>query len=416
MNSDFQQILKELYSLQRLGIKTGLNHTRQLLRACDNPQKKLKLIHVAGTNGKGSTCAMIYSILHEAGLKVGLYTSPHLIHFNERIRVNGIPISDTHIVEFMDLFSKDIKVIQSTFFETTTAMALWYFQKKKVDYAVIETGLGGRLDSTNVINPEISILTTVSMDHREILGGTIYDIAGEKAGIIKKEIPVISCVQANTVQTVFEKKARSVGANIQFLKKPDQCNISLTGTTFIWDGSTHTTSLIGNHQAINTSLAIAGVRALNIGITQNNINMGLKKVAWPGRFQILSSCPPIIYDVAHNADGINATLNTINALFSGKPIGLMALKEDKEFSLIASSIKDQFETIWTIGDENNLLMPAIDLSQCLKKYDIDAHPINHLKDFTSSINKEKPGLVFGSHYIAEHIFKHFHFSFDKEFI
>ncbi len=416
MISDLQKILKELYSLQRLGIKTGLEHTEMLLGACGNPHKKLKCIHVAGTNGKGSTCAMIFSILREAGVKVGLYTSPHLIHFNERIRVNGIPISDEDIVEFMDLFYDDIKAIESTFFETTTAMALWYFHRKNVNYAIIETGLGGRLDSTNVIRPKISVLTRVSMDHREILGEKINNIAREKAGIIKKGTPAISCIQMNAVRSVFEEKAKAVGENIQFLKTPDRCSVSLTGTTFIWGDLPYTTSLIGNHQAVNASLAIKAVRSLNFNITQTTINRGLKKAAWPGRFQVLSFRPPIVYDVAHNADGINCALNTIKVLFNRKPVGLIALKEDKELELITPSLKDQFEKIWTIDDDNDLLIGAIDLSDRLKENDIDAQPISHLKDFTSSANIEIPGLVFGSHYIAKNVFKHFHFFFDNGFI
>ena len=289
MHSDFQQILKELYKLQRLGIKTGLEHTERLLDACGNPHRKLKFIHVAGTNGKGSSCAMIFSILREAGLNVGLYTSPHLIRFNERIRVNGVPISDAAIVKFMDLFFDDVKTIESTFFETTTAMALWYFNNQKVDYAVIETGLGGRLDSTNVINPEISVITKVSVDHREILGDDIKIIAHEKAGIIKKGIPVISCSQSESVQSVFKEKARFVGTEIQFVKEPDHCEVSLEGTTFTWCNKIFTTSLIGAHQAVNASLGVAAARLLIHHITRSLVNKGLKRTLWPGRFQVLTS-------------------------------------------------------------------------------------------------------------------------------
>ncbi len=416
MNSDFQQTLKELYKLQRLGIKTGLEHTERLLDTCGNPHEKLKYIHVAGTNGKGSTCAMIFSILRETGLNIGLYTSPHLIRFNERIRVNGIPIPDGSIVEFMDLFYDDVKTIESTFFETTTAMALWYFNKQKVDYAVVETGLGGRLDSTNVINPEVSVITTVSVDHREILGDDIKKIAQEKAGIIKKGIPAISCSQTKSVQSVLEDKAKSVETEIQFITGPDECEVSLEGTTFTWSDTKYTTSLIGTHQAVNASLGVAAVRLLNHHIPESLVNRGLKKTFWPGRFQILSSKKPIFYDVAHNVDGIKSTLNTINSIFNTEPVGLFALKEDKEVGLIAKSIKGHFETIWTFDDENNLLIPAVDLSNLLKEYNINTQPINRLSEFVSLVSIDKPGLIFGSHYIAEQVFKHFQFSFDKGII
>ncbi len=413
MHSDFQQILKELYKLQRLGIKTGLEHTERLLDACGNPHRKLKFIHVAGTNGKGSSCAMIFSILREAGLNVGLYTSPHLIRFNERIRVNGVPISDAAIVKFMDLFFDDVKTIESTFFETTTAMALWYFNNQKVDYAVIETGLGGRLDSTNVINPEISVITKVSVDHREILGDDIKIIAHEKAGIIKKGIPVISCSQSESVQSVFKEKARFVGTEIQFVKEPDHCEVSLEGTTFTWCNKIFTTSLIGAHQAVNASLGVAAARLLIHHITRSLVNKGLKRTLWPGRFQVLTSNNSIIYDVAHNADSVHCTLKTISSIFNTKPIGLFALKKDKELCSIAKSIKGHFETILTFDHENDLLMRAVDLSGLLKEYNINAQPISRLSDFVSLVNKDNPGLIFGSHYIAEQIFKQFHFSFDR---
>ena len=192
---DLSHILESLYSLQRHGIKLGLEHTYRLLEAIGNPHDGLRFIHVAGTNGKGSTCAMIYSILRASGKKVGLYTSPHLCHFNERIRVDGSPINDQEIMIFMNKAVNDIKQIESTFFETTTAMALDHFKNHEVDVAVIETGLGGSLDSTNVINPDLSVITPISLDHKDILGDDIVKIATEKAGIIKSGVPLICAEQ-----------------------------------------------------------------------------------------------------------------------------------------------------------------------------------------------------------------------------
>ena len=182
-------ILEELYSLQRLGIKIGLEHTFQLLDQIGNPHKKLRLIHVAGTNGKGSTCSILTKILIDHGLKVGLYTSPHLIKFNERIQINNCQISDEYIATFFNENRTKINNIEATFFETTTAMAFNYFQDQAVDYAVIETGIGGRLDSTNVITPKVCGITSISLDHMEILGETIEKIAIEKAGMIKEKVP-----------------------------------------------------------------------------------------------------------------------------------------------------------------------------------------------------------------------------------
>jgi len=196
-SADINHILEKLFKLQRLGIKVGLDHTYELLNRCGNPHNKLKTIHIAGTNGKGSTAAILQSILRTAGLKVGLYTSPHLVSFNERIRVNGIPISDDFIIEFMKMLNDDIDEIKSTFFETTTVLALYNFFIEKVDVAIIEVGLGGRLDSTNVLEPNLTIITSIDIDHQNILGETINEIAFEKAGIIKKDTPVITPNQPN---------------------------------------------------------------------------------------------------------------------------------------------------------------------------------------------------------------------------
>ena len=179
-SAEINSILDKLFSLQRLGIKVGLDHTYQLLDRCGNPHNKLKTIHIAGTNGKGSTAAMLQNILRTAGLSVGLYTSPHLVNFNERIRVDGISIPNSFIIKFMKNFNDDIDKIKSTFFETTTVLALYYFYYKKVDIAIIETGLGGRLDATNVISrPIVTALTPISHDHAGFLGNDLKNIARE---------------------------------------------------------------------------------------------------------------------------------------------------------------------------------------------------------------------------------------------
>ena len=200
--------LQYLYNLNRLGIKVGLQHTRDLLSVNNNPEKKINTIHIAGTNGKGSTCSMINSILLHKGLKVGIYTSPHLIRFNERIKVNNEEINDEYIISFLKKNKKNIEKIKSTFFETTTVMAFSYFQHKKVDVAIIETGLGGRLDSTNVLEPKITAITSISLDHRKILGETIKEISKEKSGIIKKNTPLVVSNQPRSAQLEIDKKAK----------------------------------------------------------------------------------------------------------------------------------------------------------------------------------------------------------------
>ena len=412
MASDFQKLLKDLYSLQRLGIKTGLEHTQQLLDACGNPHHQLKFIHLAGTNGKGSTAAFIYSILRASGLNIGLYSSPHLVRFNERIRVNGVPIADVKIVEYMKLFSADIRRIESTFFETTSAMAFWYFKQKKVDVAVIETGLGGRLDSTNVIEPKIAVITPISMDHSDLLGNELKSIAREKAGIIKEKTPVISSHQENAVKNVLVQKAAEVDAYLMFVDSPTDCTISMAGTFFRQDDLDYQLTLIGEHQAQNASLAVAAVREFGSPVNDDHIRIGLLNATWPGRFQVLSNDPHVIYDVAHNEQGIKSILKTANNIFGKKPIGLFALKEDKELELIANVIHGKFGKLLVMDDEQGLLMRSETLSMNLSKHGIAAELMKRFDDFTSYLLNGHPGIIFGSHYMAEPVFEHFQFPFD----
>ena len=221
-STDINYTLDKLFRLQRLGIKVGLEHTYELLKRCGNPQNDLKIIHIAGTNGKGSTSAMLQSILRKAGLKVGLYTSPHLVSFNERIRINGAPVSNSFIMDFMKKLNDDIDEIKSTFFETTTALALYYFYYEKVDVAVIETGLGGKLDSTNVVKPDLTIITHIDIDHQNILGHNIKEIASEKAGIIKKNTPVITSLQNKEVMEILSNRAKSLNTKIIMSRNPEK--------------------------------------------------------------------------------------------------------------------------------------------------------------------------------------------------
>ena len=367
---------------------------------------------MAGTNGKGSTAAFILSILRATGLKVGLYSSPHLVRFNERIRVNGVPIADEKIVEYMKLFSADIRRIESTFFETTSAMAFWYFKQKKVDVAVIETGLGGRLDSTNVIEPKIAVITPISMDHSDLLGNELKSIAREKAGIIKEKTPVISSHQENAVKNVLVQKAAEVDAYLMFVDSPTDCTISMAGTFFRQDDLDYQLTLIGEHQAQNASLAVAAVREFGSPVNDDHIRIGLLNATWPGRFQVLSNDPHVIYDVAHNEQGIKSILKTVNNIFEKKPIGLFAHKEDKELELIANVIHGKFGKLLVMDDEQGLLMRSETLSMNLSKHGIAAELMKRFDDFTSYLLNGHPGIIFGSHYMAKPVFEHFQFPFD----
>ena len=413
---DISVELDSLYSLHRNGIKLGLDHTFQLLEFLGNPHKKLNLIHVAGTNGKGSTCAHVECILRGNGYKVGLYTSPHLINFNERIRVNGFPIKNDEIISYIKSMDTAIQKIDSTFFEVTTAMALKYFNDHNVDVAIIETGLGGRLDSTNVIEPSMTIMTPISMDHMDILGDSIQQIAKEKSGIIKDDIILITAKQDRIVMDILYDKAKEKKSSIIIAKDPLNVSFDYNGTSFRLDNKNYKTPLIGDFQAANASLAISAIRNFDKKITHKAICKSLRDLCWPGRLQSLSK--QIYYDVAHNESGIKATLRSFNMIYPGYNIyGLFCLKGDKDLNLIAFQLKDKLKKLFIADSKSGLLLNAENLSTKLNNLGIENSPVKSIKDGIKALRaviKEKDiGLIFGTHYIAEDIFKEFEISFDS---
>ncbi len=297
-----------MYSLRRFGIKLSLFNIASILKRLDNPQNGFSCIHIAGTNGKGSIASALSSILQLSGYKVGLYTSPHLVKFNERIRKNNLPVSDKKVVESYKAVNKVIqKNLKTTFFELTTAMALYEFNRQKVDWAVIETGMGGRLDATNIIKPVISIISNISVEHQRYLGNTIGQIASEKAGIIKKSVPVITGVKQNKAISVLKKMAVEqsapfyrLGNEFRIRRNKDK-TFSYFGIDTVWRNMR--TGLLGNHQIDNAAIVTAACEILNQNKTNlsfQNIKQGLAQNRWPGRLEIVSSSPLILLDGAHN--------------------------------------------------------------------------------------------------------------------
>lgn len=416
-SAEITPILDKLFSLQRLGIKVGLDHTIQLLNRCGNPHNKLKTIHIAGTNGKGSTAAILQSILRTAGLKVGLYTSPHLVSFNERIRVNGSPISNDFIIDFMKKFNDDINEIESTFFETTTVLSLCYFYFKKVDVAIIETGLGGRLDSTNVLNPNLSIITSIDIDHQNILGNTIEEIANEKAGIIKKNTPLITFKQPKKILDILRNRAKTLNAKIEIVVDPQKIVVDNFSTKFVINNKTFSIPLIGEHQAYNAALAIRSSNIFMGPLSYQMIKDGVKNTVWPGRFQLLNNKLKIFYDVAHNSAGINTIRSTLNSLNALEKIGLIILKEDKDVDQISNSLKGLFDELIISTVPNAQLMSIDELNKSLNRCNIICKPIDPIeKAFNYILDKAEKGavtIIFGSHYAARSIYKFFEINFDN---
>ena len=420
MTYKLENYLNSLFSLQRRGIKLGLEHTKNLLKFFGNPHEKFLTIHVAGTNGKGSTCAYIERILRYSGYKVGIYTSPHLFNFNERIRVDGLPISDKEIVSFLDNSFKEINEIGSTFFEVTTVMAFDYFNKNNVDIAVIETGLGGRLDATNVISPVISVITSISMDHTEILGDSIELIAKEKSGIIKEKTPLFVYQQDTEILDVFKKKAIFHNAEIKISNAPKNISVTSKGTQFTFKSQDYTIPLFGSHQACNAALAIDVVNHFDPKIKDDMIYNSLKTVFWPGRLQKIRQ--KIFYDVSHNKEGMKKTLQTLKELYPDEDIhGLLCLKKDKDLKSLESVILKNFKTLFISEDKKGLLLKSSILEKELARVNIKCKPVSSIKEGSENIenlvkNNSSVGLIFGSHYIAEEVFHAFEIPFDNYYI
>lgn len=306
--------LEKIYSLKQFHVKLGLDNIRHLLNYLGNPERNLKAIHVAGSNGKGSTCSFLASILQESGFKVGLYTSPHFVTFNERIRINGIQISDSRIINFLDKNKSYIDKHKPTFFEITTALAFEYFVDEKVDYAIIETGLGGRLDATNTITPIASLITSISLEHTHILGSKLKEIAYEKAGIIKKEIPVfvsdLPDEAMNKIQDIcVERNSKLYKINnfVNFSSKKISLKINEENQIFEKVG------LRGEHQLKNAALAILTLnKALNITdrkIIQKGLDNVIVNTGIQGRYERFGDKGNVIFDSAHNLEGLNIFLD-----------------------------------------------------------------------------------------------------------
>lgn len=342
MNDErYQKALDFIYNRQHFGIKLGLDNITRLAEWLGNPEKAYRSVHVAGTNGKGSTASFIAAILQAAGWKVGLTTSPHLADYRERIRVNGRKIPRRAIAEFIERYKKLIIRSEATFFEVTTALAFWYFARQKVDWAVLETGLGGRLDATNIVTPEVSIITNISFEHTNLLGRTIYKIAGEKGGIIKPNVPVVTGVvdNGNDAARRFKEICAERQAPIFFHNPRGFSRISQNGqdslhiNSGVFAGLKVRPSLSGPHQLENGYLAaraVAVLKSKGYQIPREAVRTGLSGNAWPARFMTIREKPTIIIDVAHNREGFAALMETLKRHHPGRKFDFLISMVEKK--------------------------------------------------------------------------------------
>ncbi len=355
--SSLDKALKTLYGLTTMGVKLGLDNTSRLLDHFGNPQLAIPTVHIAGTNGKGSTAAFTESILRATGKKVGLYTSPHLLKFNERIQINRAPVSDSDLTVLISKVQKavDRLNIPVTFFEFTTVMAFLHFYESETDWNVIEVGMGGRLDSTNLCKVEASVITSIGMDHTQYLGRSLERIAYEKACIIKDFGTVFAHIEDKGALNVVKEVARDRSAKLKLLGKhftADFNAVTSKGQTIDFSFGKYEMKavevpLIGRHQVLNAGLALAACHNLK-GIKPNSsvFQKGIESTLWEGRMEVISRNPTLVLDSAHNPDGVRSLTQTLREYFSFERcllvLGLMEDKAVDEMLKLFSQIGDRF--------------------------------------------------------------------------
>ncbi|MDH3981810.1 MAG: bifunctional folylpolyglutamate synthase/dihydrofolate synthase [Kiritimatiellaceae bacterium] len=420
------EIYERLFRRTTAGIKPGLEVISALLETLDNPHQQLAVIHVAGTNGKGSVCAMLESVLRASGFKTGLYTSPHLVNFSERFRVSGEEISEEKLNGYIQTLEKIADQVEestgvraATFFEISTAIAFQYFVDEKVDIAIIETGMGGRWDATNVVIPLISVITHIDIDHTNFLGDSIEEIAAEKAGIIKPGRPVVSAPQSEGVMEVLRKSGQSIDAassrvavnlssarnaagsrayNVQKLKIETH-SINLPPINF---------PLLGECQRENCAVAVATLEVLaDMLDVELSFKKGLESVEWGARFQCLETDPLMILDGAHNPSAARALVKTLKENFPKHQIGfILGFLDDKDSVEFLREIKAVVSKVWTVSIDAPRGSSAEESAMQCEISGIESEPVetsnawNSAKEWASE-NSERLIVATGSLYLKQ---------------
>lgn len=423
---NYNEALQFIHESHKFGMRLGLDNIKKLLELLGDPQNNLKIIHVAGTNGKGSTCSFISSILKESGYKVGLYTSPFLETFTERIRVNGENISEEEVGKIVSLIKEKIEIMVSegysypTEFEIVTAMAFYYYNQEKVDFVALEVGLGGRYDATNVIDkPVVSAITSISLDHTGILGDTLGKIAFEKGGIIKENCPTIVYPQQEEASEVIknicaEKKSKYIECDFKNIEIKSSninsqiynCNINGKELRDL------EIKLIGDHQIKNSIVALNVIEYLNdikiTNISEENIRKGLLETKWPGRIEKISENPMFIIDGAHNEEGAKSLANSIDKYFENKnKILVIGMLEDKDIDSVLDLLIPKFNEVITTTPDNPRAIDANKLKEKIERYNIEVTCKPNIKeavDYALEIsNKDDVIISAGSLYMIGNV-------------
>ncbi|TYP57668.1 bifunctional folylpolyglutamate synthase/dihydrofolate synthase [Thermosediminibacter litoriperuensis] len=388
----YREALEFIHGMNRFGIKLGLQNITRLLQLLGNPYEGIKIIHVAGTNGKGSTCAMIDSILRAAGYRVGLYTSPYLEVFNERIRVNGRNIPDEDIARLTEKIRKVLREMEArgwgapTEFEVVTALGFMYFKEQNLDFLVLEVGMGGRYDATNVVTPLVSVITPISYDHQQYLGNTLPEIAREKCGIIKQGVPVVTAPQDQEAMRVIEGACRE--RNCPLVKVGEETRYrlldwGLEGQVFSLETARNVydslkIKLLGDHQLDNAATAVASVEALGhygINITKEAVEKGLLEARWPGRLEIIGRNPDVLIDGAHNPSGVRVLKSALLKYFPGKRVILvLGILKDKDYLKMLEEIIPVADAVVATRPDSPRALGACELEGSIRSLQFEKMP------------------------------------------
>jgi len=380
----YTDIVDWMFNLERFGIKLGLDNMKEFLSRIGNPHAGFPCVHVTGTNGKGSVCTYLTDIMTEHGLKVGLYTSPHLVDFRERIRIGDEEIPEEDVVRIgnnlravMESMSSEGPEKQLTFFEFTTGLAFEYFREMNVDFVIAEVGMGGRLDATNVLQPEVAVITRVGMEHTDYLGKTVEDIAREKAGIIKPGADVVTCERNPDVISIISSVCEKHGCRL--LRIDDDFAVSnirqtLEGTSFDYSGgasiSDVRTGLLGAFQAENAGIAIAVIERLrqrDIQVSDKEILRGIARSRWPGRLEIVSKDPLVVLDGGHNPEGIRTTVAVLRSLGLSPMTYVLGCMKDKDAREIVRQLKLDAAMLVITEVKNKRALPSLELEEIAKE-------------------------------------------------
>lgn len=428
---DYQGALKYIKSTQKFGSILGLERIGKLMELLGNPQKRLRFVHVAGTNGKGSTVAFMGSVLTQAGYRVGIYTSPGIDGLNDRIRIGSKDIEDHRVAEIMTRIRWRVDEMiaegldSPTEFELITALALEYFHQEECDIVLLEVGLGGRLDSTNIIEaPVVSVITPVDYDHMDILGSTLGEIAREKAGILKAGTELVLYPQRAEAEEVILMKADELGipvhkvnfSQVEIMRQDDYTQ------QFRYDNEEYKLTILGEHQVKNAVVALEALNLLDaktMRIPHDALKKGLLMAKWPGRFEILSHEPMVVIDGAHNRQGVEVLKRNLERYFSGrKVVFIMGVLKDKSYLEMIREVLPLARSFVTITVDNERALSGEELSSIIQEEGAQAHPCTMVKDAVLKALSVREGndilCAFGSLYYINEVRRYFFEEAEKD--